>query len=73
MLIGAYKADAHHSQQPELEDRFSSSDYGAKASSKSARWSLRISLPFTFSFMIVPVCEGEDEIARYSSAISWDD
>lgn len=73
VLIAAFAGHALHPHQPELEDRFSSCDYGAKAASKSARWSLRTSLPFTFSFMIVPVCEGEDEIARYSSAISWDD
>ena len=73
MLIGAYQEDALHSLQLELEDRFSSCDYGVKASSKSACWSLRTSLPFTFKFMIVPVCEGEDEIERYSSAISWGD
>ena len=73
VLIAVFEGNDLHPHQPELEDRFSSCDYGAKAASKSARWFVRASLPFTFSFMIVPVCEGEDEIARYSSAISWDD
>lgn len=73
LLIAADQVNGLYSQQPELEDRFSSLDYGAKASSQSVRWSLRTDLPFAFSFMIVPVCNEEDEMARFSSAMSWED
>ena len=73
LLIAGYDIDSPVSRPPELNDCFSSQDYGAKEASQSAHWFLRTGLPFSFSFVIVPVCPGEDEIERFASAISWGD
>jgi hypothetical protein len=73
LLIAGYDTDSPVARPPKLEDRFSSKDYGAKEASQSAHWSLRTGLPFAFSFVIVPVCSGENEIERFALAISWDD
>lgn len=51
---------------PTLEDNFTSRDYGAKIPSVSACWSDRAKLSFSVTWMIVPVCAGEDESARIS-------
>jgi hypothetical protein len=69
LLIAAYELNVAHLRQPEIEARFSSSDYGAKEASVSARWSLRTGLPFALNFVIVPVCAGEDEGERLSTAM----
>ncbi|HET6670002.1 MAG TPA: alginate lyase family protein [Pyrinomonadaceae bacterium] len=71
LLIGTTK-NIVQVQQPELEARFSSRDYGSKEASASARWSLRSVLPFALSFVIVPVSAGEDAAERLSLARSWE-
>lgn len=50
--------------QPSLEPQFTSSDYGAKSASVSACWTLRARTPLVVRWVIVPVCEDEDEQAR---------
>jgi hypothetical protein len=49
---------------PVLESRFSSRDYGAKASSVSVCWKVRAALPFTARFVLIPVGADEDESER---------
>jgi hypothetical protein len=71
LLIVAHQANAELIQQPELENRFSSRDYGAKTPSYSACWHLSVSLPLSFDFVIVPVRAGEDEDSRLSAALEW--
>lgn len=73
LLIAAFEVNVAHARQPELEARFSSRDYGAKEPSVSARWSLRTGLPFRLNFVIVPVCAGENEAERLSSAMDFED
>ena len=46
--------------QAELEERFSSRDYGAKQPSVSACWRQRTALPFSAHFGIVPIAPGEN-------------
>jgi hypothetical protein len=48
----------------ELEERFSSRDYGAKQPSVSVCWRLRTGLPFTGHFGIAPIASGEDVSER---------
>lgn len=50
--------------EPNLESRFSSRDYGAKASSVSACWQMRAALPFAARFVLVPVRADEDKSER---------
>ena len=50
--------------KPELEARFSSRDYGAKDSSVSACWTIETSVPLHLTWVIVPVCNREDEQTR---------
>jgi len=50
--------------KPELEARFSSRDYGAKDSSVSACWTIEASVPMHLTWVIVPVCNREDEQTR---------
>ena len=69
LLIHASEPNVGHARPPEIESRFSSSDYGAKQPSVSVRWSLRTRLPFALIFVIVPICAGEDEAERLSSAM----
>jgi len=52
--------------EPVLESRFSSQDYGAKASSVSVCWTLRAEMPFTTQFVLVPVCAVEEPSERLS-------
>jgi hypothetical protein len=73
LLIAAYELNKPHARRPELEARFSSSDYGTKNPSMSACWSVRTGLPFELDFVIVPICAGEDETERLSSALSFKD
>lgn len=73
LLIAGYELNVAHARQPELEARFSSRDYGAKEASVSVRWSFRTGLPFELNFVIVPVCGGEDEVERLSSALEFED
>jgi hypothetical protein len=47
-------------EQPVLEERFSSRDYGAKQPSISVCWRLRTALPVTAYFGLVPVASRED-------------
>jgi len=46
-------------QQPQLEPRFTSKQYGSKLPSFSACWSVTTSLPCKLRWAIVPVCAGE--------------
>jgi len=64
LLIGASKQNEGSAGPPELEACFSSRDYGIKQPSLSACWSLRTELPFGLSFVIIPICAGEDEFER---------
>ena len=73
LLIAAHELNKIQAPRPELEERFSSSDYGTKKPSISACWSLRTALPFTLNFVIVPVCAGEDEVRRLSLAKDLED
>lgn len=73
LLILARELNVAPAIQPELEARFSSRDYGAKEPSVSACWSVRTVLPFALNFVIVPVCAGEDEVERLSSALDFED
>jgi hypothetical protein len=45
--------------QPELEERFSSRDYGAKAPSVSVCWRVRVVAPTTARFVLIPLQAGE--------------
>lgn len=49
---------------PEMEERWTSRDYGAKMPSVSACWTLRANVPLTRRWLLVPVCAGEDEGER---------
>lgn len=51
---------------PELEPRFTSKDYGAKSSSRSACWEIRARAPLVMCWAIVPVCASDDETERLS-------
>lgn len=73
LLIAAYEVNGVQAHRPELEARFSSSDYATKEPSISACWSMRTGLPFELNFVIVPVCAGEDEITRLSLAMDFED
>lgn len=48
----------------ELEERFSSRDYGEKKPSVSVCWTVRSSVPLTASFVLIPVGANEDESER---------
>ena|SRR5580765_4766917 len=52
------------SVKPELEARFSSRDYGAKDVSVSACWTIEASVPIRFTWVIVPVCNRDNEQKR---------
>jgi len=52
----------------ELEECFASRDYGEKHETLSACWTLRARAPLIFRWLIVPVCNGEDERARLEMA-----
>jgi hypothetical protein len=54
--------------EPILESRFSSRDYGAKEPSESVCWALRVALPFTAQFVLIPIRADEDESKRLRSA-----
>jgi hypothetical protein len=73
LLIAAYELNEIQALRPELEARFSSSDYGTKKPSMSACWSVRTGLPFELNFVIVPICAGEDETERLNSVLSFED
>jgi len=73
LLIAAYELNEIQARRPELEARFSSSDYGTKKPSMSACWSVRTGLPFELNFVIVPICAGEDETERLNSVLSFED
>ena len=55
LIISAGGMDA----QPELEERFSSGDYGAKEPSVSVCWRVRAAAPTTVRFVLIPVRAGE--------------
>lgn len=58
----------------ELEECFASRDYGEKHETVAVCWTLRARAPLTFRWLIVPVCNGEDERARLEIArerVSW--
>lgn len=50
--------------KPELEDLFTSNDYGAKSPSISACWTVRANVPLKMRWAIVPVCSDEAEDER---------
>lgn len=50
--------------KPELEARFSSRDYGSKDISVSACWTIEASVPIHLTWVIVPVCNRDDEQTR---------
>lgn len=50
--------------KPELEDLFTSNDYGAKSPSLAACWTVRASIPLQARWAIVPICNDEAEAAR---------
>lgn len=53
-----------------VEPRRSSRDYGSKRESAAAVWTLRASAPLKASWLLVPLCAGEDERARLELAVS---
>ena len=69
LLISASELNAASAPHPELENRFSSRDYGAKVQSLSVCWAVRAALPFTLNFVIIPIRCGEDESERLSLAM----
>ncbi len=73
LLLAAHEDNVFPARTPELEKQFSSVDYGAKDVSVSACWRIKTVLPFELSFVIVPVCAGEDESERLSAATSFAD
>ncbi|MEP6920919.1 MAG: alginate lyase family protein [bacterium] len=72
LLISA-RDSAQHAHKPDLERQFSSFDYGRKDVSVAACWRIETSLPFELSFVIVPVCAGEDESERLSAAFEFEE
>lgn len=61
-----YLASIELNIPPTLEQRFTSRDYGAKTPSIAACWTERKELPFSTTWLIVPVCSFDDEEARLS-------
>jgi hypothetical protein len=59
--------------EPSLEPRFVSRDYGAKSASVSACWTVRAAAPCSFRWAIVPACAGEDEAERRSLIARYKD
>jgi Heparinase II/III N-terminus/Heparinase II/III-like protein len=68
LLIEGRPANAESSPGAELEEKFSSSDYGAKEPSVAGVWKVRTRLPFAMRFVLVPICAGEDEAERLRMA-----
>lgn len=60
LLLAPINLDA----QPLIENLFTSSDYGAKAASLSACWTVRARAPLTARWAIVPVCPDEVDSQR---------
>jgi hypothetical protein len=56
---------------PKLEQRFSSSDYGEKKASVSACWTRRGTPPVRIHWAIVPICRNEDEDERLAAVRAW--
>ena len=50
--------------KPEFEPQFTSRHYGAKTPSISVCWLMRTSMPRKLSWVLLPVCAGEDEEER---------
>ena len=73
LLLGAYETNVPLARPPELEKQFSSVDYGRKDASVAACWRMKTVLPFELSFVIVPVCAGEDASERLSVATSFEE
>ena len=55
-------------ESTELEDSFASRDYGEKTATRAACWMQSARVPYTFRWLIVPVCAGEDEKVRLELA-----
>lgn len=55
------------SQTPELEERFSSRDYGEKKPSVAACWTLRSSGPVRLRWILVPICKDDNEDQRLAT------
>ncbi|MBV9958199.1 MAG: alginate lyase family protein [Acidobacteria bacterium] len=55
------------SHAPEFEARWTSREYGAKMPSVSLCWTVRAHAPLNASWMLVPICPGEDEIERMNT------
>jgi hypothetical protein len=55
---------------PALEPRHSSSDYGARAESAAACWTIQTDAPFAFIWALVPVHTGEDAGERLKAVVS---
>jgi hypothetical protein len=53
-------------EEPELEARFASRDYGSKSATVSACWTVRAALPRTFHWALVPVCARDEREERLS-------
>jgi uncharacterized heparinase superfamily protein len=49
---------------PELEQQFTSRDYGAKEPSVTACWSTRAALPYKLRWLLIPICSDDDEHDR---------
>ena len=52
------------SVKADLENQFSSNDYGAKQPSVSVCWTVRAPLPAKAQFALIPVRRGENENER---------
>jgi hypothetical protein len=50
--------------KPELEELFTSNDYGAKSPSLSARWLARATVPLKARWALIPVCPHESQEER---------
>jgi hypothetical protein len=52
-----------------VEPRWSSREYGAKEESAAAVWKIRATVPLRVRWLLLPICAGEDEVARLQLAL----
>lgn len=58
--------DGH--QDVVVEPRWSSRDYGAREESAAAVWKIKAPVPLRVRWLLLPICAGEDEVARLQLA-----
>jgi hypothetical protein len=52
-----------------VEPRWSSRDYGAREESAAAVWEVKTTVPLRMRWLLLPVCAGEDSVARLQLAL----